>query len=65
MSADVVLINGHVMTVDPINPVASAVAIRAGRVVHVGSDADARAAAGPRAEVIDLRGRTATPGLND
>ena len=65
MSADVVLINGQVMTVDPINPVASAVAIRAGRVVHVGSDADARAAAGPRAEVIDLRGRTATPGLND
>jgi predicted amidohydrolase YtcJ len=65
MSADVVLINGHVMTVDPINPIANAVAIRAGRVVHVGSDADARAAAGPRAEVIDLRGRTATPGLND
>ena len=65
MSSDVVLINGHVMTVDPINPAASAVAIRAGRVVHVGSDADARAAAGPRAEVIDLRGRTATPGLND
>jgi predicted amidohydrolase YtcJ len=65
MSADIVLINGHVVTVDPMNPVASAVAIRAGHVVHVGSEADARAAAGPRAEVIDLRGRTATPGLND
>jgi predicted amidohydrolase YtcJ len=65
MPADIVLVNGHVMTVDPMNPVASAVAIRAGRIVHVGSDADARAAGGPRAKVIDLRGRTATPGLND
>jgi predicted amidohydrolase YtcJ len=64
-SSDIVLINGHVMTVDTLNPVASAVAIRAGRVVHVGTDADARQAAGARAEVIDLRGRTATPGLND
>ena len=65
MSADVVLINGHVMTVDSMNPVASAVAVRSGRIVHVGSDDDARSAAGPRAEVIDLKGRTATPGLND
>jgi hypothetical protein len=65
MSADIVLLNGHVMTVDPMNPVASAVAIRAGRIVHVGSDEDSRLAAGPRAETIDLRGRTATPGLND
>jgi predicted amidohydrolase YtcJ len=46
MPADIVLVNGHVMTVDPMNPVASAVAIRAGRIVHVGSDADARAAGG-------------------
>ncbi len=65
MHRDLVLINGHVITIDPLNPVASAVAIRSGRIVHVGSDEDARAAGGPRAEVIDLQGRTATPGLND
>jgi predicted amidohydrolase YtcJ len=65
MSADLLLFNGHVMTMDPLNPVVSAVAIRAGRVVWAGSDEDARAAAGLRAEMIDLKGRTATPGLND
>ncbi|MDQ2683494.1 MAG: amidohydrolase [Chloroflexota bacterium] len=65
MHRDLVLVNGHVMTMDPLNPVVSAVTIRAGRVVHVGSDTDARAAAGPRADIIDLAGRTATPGLND
>jgi predicted amidohydrolase YtcJ len=65
MPIDLALINGHVMTMDPMNPVASGVAIRAGRIVAVGSDDDVRAAAGPRADVIDLRGRTATPGLYD
>jgi predicted amidohydrolase YtcJ len=62
---DLVLINGRVLTMDRANPTASAVAIRAGRIVDVGGDADVRAAAGPRARVIDLNGRTATPGLND
>lgn len=65
MYGDLVLVNGRVITMDPVNPSASAIAIRAGRVVHVGTDAEARAAAGPRARVIDLAGRTATPGLND
>lgn len=62
---DVALVNGRVITMNPDQPEASAVAIRAGRVIEVGTDADVRAAAGPRATVIDLRGRTATPGLND
>ena len=65
MYGDLALINGRILTMDPANPEAGAVAIRAGRVVEVGSDADVRAAAGPRARVIDLKGRTATPGLND
>ena len=42
-----------------------AVAIRNGVVVTAGSNADARAAASTRCEIIDLAGRTATPGLND
>jgi len=65
MRGDVLLVNGRVATMDPARPEASAVAIRQGRVVAVGTDQEARAAAGPGVEAIDLRGRSATPGLND
>jgi predicted amidohydrolase YtcJ len=65
MLGDLLLVNGRVLTMDPARPTAAAVAIRAGTVVAVGSDAEARAAAGPGVETVDLRGRTATPGLND
>lgn len=64
MRGDVVLVNGRVRTMDAAQPEASAVAIRLGRIAFVGDDAGARAAA-PGAAVIDLAGRTATPGLND
>jgi predicted amidohydrolase YtcJ len=50
---------------DPANPAVSAIAIRQGRVVFAGDDAGAKAAAAPGSPVIDLTGRTATPGLND
>ena len=65
MPGDLLLLNGKVRTMDPANPVASAVAIRQGRVVFAGDDAGARAAVPAATEAVDLRGRTATPGLND
>jgi predicted amidohydrolase YtcJ len=57
--------NGSVHTMDPARPVATAVACRDGRILAVGSDAEAGAAAGPGAQVIDLHGRTVIPGLTD
>ena len=39
--------------------------MRDGRIVAVGSDADALAAAGPGAEIVDLRGRLVLPGFID
>ncbi|MFT4038965.1 MAG: amidohydrolase [Thermomicrobiales bacterium] len=62
---DLLLLNGRILTMDPAQPTASAVAIRMGRIAYVGDDAGARAAAAPGSPVIDLAGRTATPGLND
>ena len=44
MPGDLLLVNGRIRTMDPANPVVSAVAIRMGRVVHAGDDAGAKAA---------------------
>src|SRR5262249_29907706 len=63
--ADLVLVNGHVLTLNTHNTIAEAVAIRAGRILAVGPNKEMRALASPGAEIIDLHGRTATPGLID
>lgn len=65
MSGNLLLTGGHIKTMDRANPVAEAVAIRNGRIVYAGSNAEATAAAAPGSQVIDLAGRSATPGLND
>ncbi len=64
-SADLVFINGKVLTVDPNDSVAQAVAIREGKILAVGSSSAMKARAGGNAQVIDLKGRTVTPGLID
>jgi hypothetical protein len=65
--ADLVLIHGHILTVDARDSVAQAVAIRKHVIVKVGSDADVLEFAGKASglHVIDLQGHTATPGLID
>jgi predicted amidohydrolase YtcJ len=65
--ADLILIHGHILTVDAKDSVAQAIAIRNGVIVKVGSDADVLEFAGkaPNLRVIDLQGHTATPGLID
>lgn len=63
--ADVVLLNGRVLTVDPQDSVAEAVAIDNGKVVAVGTSIAIRRLVGTETEVIDLAGRAATPGLID
>lgn len=65
MTADLILHNGRIHTVDRDRPTASAVAVLDGRFVAVGDDATVMAQRGPATRVIDLRGRTVIPGLND
>jgi predicted amidohydrolase YtcJ len=63
--AELVLLNGTIITVDPRDSIAEAVAIADGRIAFVGASADARRYVGERTKVLDLQGRTATPGLID
>lgn len=61
--ADLVLENGHLITLDGQVPTAQALAARNGHIVAVGSTADLRRYVGPATQVIDLGGQLATPGF--
>lgn len=65
MTGDLIFINGHVMTGEGRPSGATAVAVQGGRIVAVGSDQEVRRFTRDGADVIDLRGRTITPGFND
>ena len=60
-SADIALVNGRILTMDPQNRVVSAVAIRNGRFAEIGHPRDL----GRCAQVINLHGATVIPGLID
>jgi predicted amidohydrolase YtcJ len=64
-AVDLVLTGVAVRTMDPIRPVAAAVAIRGDRILAVGSEREVREAAGPRADVVGLPGRLIVPGFQD
>src|SRR5688572_2828708 len=59
------LLNAKVITVDRAVSIAQAIAIRGDRIICVGSNSDARTAAGSKAMIVDLKGRTVIPGLID
>ncbi len=63
--ADLVLTNGKVYTVDAARTLAAAVAVRAGRIVYVGTAAGAQPLIGSATKVEDLQGRLVLPGLID
>ncbi len=64
-TAETILHNARIVTLDSRRPTASAVAIAQGRFLAVGSNAGVLAHRGPRTQVIDARGRTVIPGLVD
>jgi predicted amidohydrolase YtcJ len=64
-AADLLLTGGRVWTADPAVPRAEAVAVRDGRIVFVGSDAEAARWKGPKTQVVALGGRLVTPGFED
>ncbi len=63
--ADLVLINGKIVTVDETNPEAQALAARDGIIVLVGRDDDIKPYIGENTTVFDLEGKLVVPGLID
>ena len=62
MDIDLIVRNARVITMDAGRPLASAVAVRAGRIAAVGGD-EVAGLAGPATRVIDAGGRTLLPGF--
>lgn len=62
---DRVFVNGRIWTGDPSHPRATALAVTGDTLAAVGEDAALRALAGPRTEVVDLKGRFVCPGFDD
>jgi predicted amidohydrolase YtcJ len=63
--ADLVLTGGRLFTADGAGSWARAMAVRDGRISAVGTDAVVKPLIGARTRVIDLHGRTVTPGFGD
>lgn len=65
VTADTVLTNGVIYTIDDKNTVAQAVAIKGDKILFVGSSADVKAYIGPATKVVDLKGKVVLPGMVD
>ena len=64
-SADLIVTNARIYTVDDSHPFVSALAVRDGRVQFVGSVREAMLLRGPNTRVIDAAGKTVIPGMTD
>jgi predicted amidohydrolase YtcJ len=65
MNAELILMNGRVTTLSENNPEVSAIAVKDGRILAVGTEAEVMGTREDYTKVIDLHGRTVIPGLND
>ncbi|QDL93920.1 amidohydrolase (plasmid) [Paroceanicella profunda] len=64
-TADIIITNGILITMDESRPRAEALAIAGGRIVAVGDAEGIAPLAGPRTRVVDARGATVLPGFNE
>jgi len=63
--AEVVLLGGHIYTMDASRSWAEALAVQGGRIVAVGTNGDVRPLVGPETRVVDLGGRLVLPAFRD
>ena len=65
VTADLIIINATVRTMDPARPTAEAIAILGNRIVGLGTSSEIQKLAGPNTKVIDAQKRLVLPGFND
>ena len=65
LRADMVLVDGKIVTVDPQDTIVEAVAVKDGRILATGTTSEIMELAGEGSEVVDLGGKTVLPGLID
>ena len=65
MPADLVLINGRIITMNPAQPYAEAVAIEATKIIQVDTSNTIADLISGETKVIDLKGKTVVPGFID
>ncbi len=65
MPADLVLLNGNILTLNPAQPNAQAIAIEQEKIAFVGSTAAVKTLVGKKTKIIDLDGRAVVPGFID
>ena len=63
--ADIVLLHARIYTLHPQQPRVTALAIRGGRILAIGTDEEMEALREPGTQVSDLGGKTILPGLAD
>lgn len=64
-AAELVFKNANIYTVDPNKPSATSLAVREGKIVAVGADADTASLIGPQTKVVDVQGRLILPAFHD
>jgi predicted amidohydrolase YtcJ len=64
-TAELVLINGQIITVDAQDTITEGVAVRGGKIIDTGIAKKISQYIGTQTKVIDLKGKTVTPGLID
>jgi predicted amidohydrolase YtcJ len=65
LNPDIVMYNGNIITVDDEFSIAEAVAVKDTRITGVGTNTDMKSLAGENTKLLDLKGATVLPGIND
>jgi len=65
LSADTILLNARIYTVDASHPWAEALAVRGGKIIAVGANNEIARYRGPNTNLIDVKSRLVLPGFTD